>query len=77
MRTEGPFAVACIGVSVSTGNSQPVLAIPAQEMSVKSISGEEIEQGKGWTFSSTFLPQGTQSPSCNTDRGPPAQWLCR
>lgn len=77
MRTGAPFAVAWVGVSGSTGNSQPVLAIPAQEMIVKSISGEETEQGKDWTFSSCLLPQGTQGPSCSADRGPAARKLCR
>lgn len=61
MRTGGLFAVTWVGESGCTGNSQPVLAIPAQEMSVKCISGKEIEQGKDWTFSSTFLPQRTKA----------------
>lgn len=50
--------VAWVGVSGSIGDAQPALAIPAQQMSTKSILGKEIEQGKGWVFSSTFYTPG-------------------
>lgn len=62
MRAGGLFALAWVGASGSTANSQPVLAMAAQQMSGKTISGEEIEQGKGWTFSGTFFTPGSPKP---------------